>query len=198
MFYTIYKTTNLINGKFYIGKHQTKDINDGYLGSGKLLKRAVKKYGLENFHKEILHVCESEKQMNALEKILVVPDSELNYNLCDGGKGGFNYIYKNKLYVKAGWNHTQESKNKISLNHSDVSGEKNGMYGKESWCKGLTKYTDERLLESGKKQSIYRIKYWNSLNDEQKNKIIGDLSLAANKAKKDTKAATPMIGFPST
>ena len=152
MFYTIYKTTNLINGKFYIGKHQTKDINDGYLGSGKLLKRAVKKYGLENFHKEILHVCESEKQMNALEKILVVPDSELNYNLCDGGKGGFNYIYKNKLYVKAGWNHTQESKNKISLNHSDVSGEKNPFYGKS-----LTEEHKKKLTFAGKKHSIETI-----------------------------------------
>ncbi len=92
MYYTIYKTTNLINGKFYIGKHQTKDLNDGYLGSGKLLKRAINKYGLDNFHKEILYVCESEKQMNALEKILVVPDPELNYNLCTGGHGGFGYI----------------------------------------------------------------------------------------------------------
>ena len=92
MFYTIYKTTNVVNGKFYIGKHQTKNIKDNYLGSGKRLKFAIKKYGIENFHKEILFVCESEKHMNTLEKILVVPDPELNYNLCDGGKGGFGYI----------------------------------------------------------------------------------------------------------
>lgn len=92
MFYTIYKTTNLVNGKFYIGKHQTKDLNDGYMGSGKFLKRAIKKYGLDNFYKEVLHVCESEKQMNIFEKILVVPDPELNYNLCDGGKGGWSYL----------------------------------------------------------------------------------------------------------
>lgn len=95
MYYTIYKTTNIINGKFYIGKHQTKDLNDGYIGSGKRLKYAIKKYGIDNFHKEILHICESEKQMNILEKILVVPDPELNYNLCNGGKGGFGYINKN-------------------------------------------------------------------------------------------------------
>jgi group I intron endonuclease len=96
----IYKTTNLVNGKFYIGKHQTKNLDDGYIGSGKLLRRAVKKYGIENFHKEILHVCESEKQMNVLEKILVVPDLELNYNLCDGGKGGFGFLNKTGLNNK--------------------------------------------------------------------------------------------------
>jgi hypothetical protein len=92
LFYTIYKITNTIDGKFYIGKHQTKDLDDGYFGSGKLLKRAIKKYGLDNFHKEIIKVCSSEKEMDLVEKILVVPDSEISYNLCNGGQGGFSYI----------------------------------------------------------------------------------------------------------
>ena len=94
MFYVIYKTTNIVNGKFYIGKHQTKNLNDGYLGSGKLLRKAIKKYGVENFHREILYECSSEKEMNLREKILVVPDIETNYNLCPGGRGGFGYINK--------------------------------------------------------------------------------------------------------
>ena len=92
MFYTIYKVTNNVNGKHYIGKHQTKDINDGYMGSGKLIKAAIKKYGADNFHKEILHVVQTEKEMDILEKILVVPDPEISYNLCEGGRGGFSYI----------------------------------------------------------------------------------------------------------
>jgi hypothetical protein len=92
MFYTIYKITNTINGKFYIGKHKTKDLDDGYMGSGKILKHAISKYGLDNFHKEILHICKDEAHMDLLESILVVPDAETNYNLCEGGKGGWSFI----------------------------------------------------------------------------------------------------------
>lgn len=99
MYYTIYKTTNLINGKFYIGKHKTKILEDNYLGSGKLLKRAIKKYGIENFKKEIILICSSEEEMNVKEKELVVL-SEDSYNLCSGGKGGFGYINKNNLKAK--------------------------------------------------------------------------------------------------
>lgn len=91
MYYTIYKTTNLLNGKYYIGKHQTKDLEDGYMGSGNLLKRAIKKYGKENFKTEILEVYDQEWKMNLAERILVVPDPT-NYNLCPGGQGGFGWI----------------------------------------------------------------------------------------------------------
>lgn len=99
MFFTIYKITNVINGKFYIGKHKTKCLDDGYMGSGKILKHAISKYGIENFHKEILHICKDEAHMNLLESILVVPDIETNYNLCSGGRGGFGYINDNGIGV---------------------------------------------------------------------------------------------------
>lgn len=99
MFYTIYKITNKINGKYYIGKHQTTNLNDGYMGSGKNVKRAIAKYGIENFTKEILHTYDNEADMNAAEKKLVVI-SEETYNLCEGGKGGFSHINKNNLSVK--------------------------------------------------------------------------------------------------
>ncbi len=49
----IYKTTNLINGKIYVGYHNT-DINDGYLGSGTIFSKALKKYGKKNFVREVL------------------------------------------------------------------------------------------------------------------------------------------------
>lgn len=66
------------------------------MGSGKLLKRAIKKYGLENFVKEILFIFDNEQEMNDKEKELVVI-SEETYNLCSGGHGGFDYINKNSL-----------------------------------------------------------------------------------------------------
>jgi hypothetical protein len=93
--YTIYKTTNTLNGKTYIGKHQTTNLDDGYIGSGKYLLNAVNKHGAENFTKEILFVFDNEAEMNAKEAELVTADFvllESNYNLCVGGHGGFGYI----------------------------------------------------------------------------------------------------------
>lgn len=69
----------------------------------------------------------------------------------------------------------------------DNSGENNGMYGKDSWNKGLTKYSDKRMMLMSEKMSEISKNRWENYTDEEKNKIIGNLSLAANKAKKDTK-----------
>lgn len=110
MFYTVYKITNIINGKYYIGKHQTTNLDDGYMGSGKILKRAILKYGIANFTKEILNIFETEEEMNAKEKELVVI-SEETYNLCEGGKGGFGYINSKGLRTKG---HTKETYIKAS------------------------------------------------------------------------------------
>lgn len=95
MKYIIYKITNKINGKIYIGKHQTIVIDDGYMGSGKYLKHAINKYGIQNFTKTVLHIFDTEQEMNDKEREIVTEEfclREDTYNICVGGKGGFSYI----------------------------------------------------------------------------------------------------------
>lgn len=117
MFYTIYKVTNLANSKIYIGKHQTKNLDDGYMGSGKRLGQAKRKYGLENFIKEILFVFETEQEMNDKEKELVTEEfclREDTYNLCQGGYGGWSYANKNGLNQPSSETTVQSKSNKNS------------------------------------------------------------------------------------
>jgi hypothetical protein len=95
VYYTIYQINNLVNGKIYIGKHITSDLDDDYMGSGKHLRRAIAKYGIENFQKDILFVFDNEADMNTKEAELVTAEfvlEDTNYNLCVGGQGGFSYI----------------------------------------------------------------------------------------------------------
>ena len=112
MHYIIYKTTNELNDKYYIGCHQTDNLYDGYLGSGKHLRHAIKKYGVENFKFEILHSVDSKEEMFELERNIVnedlVKDTQ-TYNLKIGGSGGNPGI----VGAFAGKKHSEETKQKI-------------------------------------------------------------------------------------
>ena len=171
MHYIIYKTINLINGKYYIGKHKTKNLNDGYLGSGKLLKRAIRKYGKRNFVKEILLECSSEEEMNQKEKELVILSGE-TYNLCEGGFGGFGYINRNNLSIR---NITKENAKYLSVIGNEKKKEKfgvnipcwykekisNSLKGHENWFHNHSSETKVKmsLSHQGKHQGSKNSQY---------------------------------------
>lgn len=92
--YIIYKTTNKINGREYIGQHKTKNINDGYMGSGKIIRQAISKYGAENFTKEILFDFDNFEDMNNKEIEMINKEyikKDDTYNISQGGNK-FNRI----------------------------------------------------------------------------------------------------------
>jgi group I intron endonuclease len=74
MYHFVYKTTNTLNGKFYIGKHSTNNLNDGYFGSGSALLDAINKHGKENFKVEIIEFFETEKEAVERERAIVTKE----------------------------------------------------------------------------------------------------------------------------
>ncbi|GJQ43922.1 MAG: hypothetical protein JETCAE03_34200 [Ignavibacteriaceae bacterium] len=116
----IYKTTNIVNNKIYIG-FDTKDRDD-YLGSGKLIKRAIKKYGIENFRKEILEKCQTKDELCEREKFWIKKLNSYNpvgYNIANGGEGGDTYTNNSNLNI---------IKNKLSKIAKTKTGNKNRNY----------------------------------------------------------------------
>lgn len=102
----------------YIGKHQTANLDDGYMGSGKMLLQAITEHGIENFNKEILFVFDNEAEMNAKEKEIVnrnFVNEHTNYNLCVGGFGGWSYVNKEGLGGFGGRTHSTKSRQKIGI-----------------------------------------------------------------------------------
>jgi len=98
----VYKTTNLINGKIYVGKDEFN--NPKYLGSGYKLKPAIAKYGEENFKKEILEICKDKKQLSEREVYWIYNlnalDPKIGYNIAEGGEGGNTYAGKTENEMK--------------------------------------------------------------------------------------------------
>jgi hypothetical protein len=85
----IYKITNLINNKIYIGKDVSCDKN--YYGSGVFIKKSINKHGKENFTKEIIDVCDNHDDLCIKEKFWVSYYKEngfVLYNITEGGEGG--------------------------------------------------------------------------------------------------------------
>lgn len=121
-YYYVYKITNTLNNKIYIGCHETENLDDGYMGSGKYIIRAYEKYGKENFLKEIIEFYSSRKEMFCAEAEIVTREfiaEDSNYNLAEGGHGG----YKGKdCYTSI----QRSSKISIAMQNKVMAKNKNG------------------------------------------------------------------------
>ena len=83
-YHYIYKTTCKITGKFYVGMHSSDSLEDGYLGSGKILGYSRAKYGDENHVREILEFCVSREQLKSREKEIVNEETgEVTHKIAD-------------------------------------------------------------------------------------------------------------------
>ena len=85
-----YKITNILNGCYYYGVHSTDNINDGYMGSGTRMTRALSKYGRNNFKKEILKFFDTIEECYEYEKSVVTKEmtkDPMCYNIVEGGSG---------------------------------------------------------------------------------------------------------------
>ena len=97
-----YRVDNLLNGKYYIGKRSCfgDPEKDPYMGSGRNIQRAIKRYGIENFKKTVLAEFDTEEDAYLCEAELVTKDTLLDpmcYNICLGGIGGQRgTVYLNK------------------------------------------------------------------------------------------------------
>ena len=102
MHYYLYEIKNNINGKIYVGAHSTKNLHDGYFGSGKALISAIQKYGKCNFTKTILETFTNSADMYKRESEIVTDEFLLRndvYNLKKGGFGGFDHINNSPLVI---------------------------------------------------------------------------------------------------
>ena len=165
-YHYIYKTTNIINGKYYIGMHSTNNLDDGYMGSGKRLWYSINYHGKDNHVCEILEHCDTRKELKEREREIVNEEllsEDLCMNLQVGGQGGFSSEEHRKKCQEAGGEATKEKFNSdvkfknialSNLKKGRVKLFESGAYKKEGKGKGR-KHSEEtklKMSESSKGQ----------------------------------------------
>ena len=147
----VYRITNTINSKTYIGQHKPRSNSEKnkYYGSGKLIKLAINKYGISNFKKEILHDNINEQSMaDDLEKFWISFErlcGHAEYNIADGGLGGAP-LFK-------GHHHTKESRLKTSQSLIKTNKEK---YGDKHFNKGRHMSNEAKAKISARLKGIHQ------------------------------------------
>jgi len=142
-FYILYKTTNLKNEKFYIGVHETFNLEDGYLGSGKRLKNSLYYHGKDNFKREVLEYFDNSKSMYIREQEIVNEELLKNpkcLNIGLGGIGGFV--------------------NKKHMINCSNAGNKRQKYLQENDNEWFDKIRKQRSITAIKLHKIGKLKNW--------------------------------------
>jgi group I intron endonuclease len=169
----IYKTTNLINGKTYIGQHKSKDWDSNYIGSGIYLKKAIKKYGIKIFTCFPLAWAWNKEELNQLE-IDYIAHYKPEYNIAKGGEGGGMSDKKYSIETKQkiseshkGMKHSDETKQKISEFHK---GKKRRPFTEET-KKKMSESFKKRILSSETKEKLRQINLGKKFSEETKRKM---------------------------
>jgi group I intron endonuclease len=176
----IYKTTNKINNKFYIGQDSKNDPN--YFGSGVLLSKAIEKYGKENFIKEIIEFCETKEQLNEREIFWIekTKAKEHGYNIADGGNGGNTYTEETKKRISEKFKGREVSKETVEKRKTTreknpekykLSEERKMLIGNQHRGKVISDENKQKLSERMKNFDNYSIKFLDKQKGENK---IGD------------------------
>ena len=203
----IYQTTNLINGKKYIGK-DTKNSKT-YLGSGTFLKKAIKKYGRENFKKEILEYCLNEDELKQKEEYwLLFYDAANNseyyncINISHGCPKGLHKGRKNtwskgiKGHIGPVWDKEQKEIHSLKLKGREIKwgdkisqSKKGKSISKEHKDKISQKLKNRKRPFNAGKDLIPILQYdlqgnfireWKSISEAQNNIIRGDIRACLN------------------
>jgi hypothetical protein len=166
-YHYIYKTTNIITGRYYYGMHSTDNLNDCYIGSGKRLWYSINKYGKENHNVEILEFYDSRKLLKKREKNLINEDllkDPMCMNLVVGGSGGIPINVDLQLFHKMGGKkggniHAERLKNDIEYAKQHRENWNNMMKNARLTKKCYRdwtgkKHTDEEKRKIGAKNSI--------------------------------------------
>jgi group I intron endonuclease len=145
----IYITTNLVNGKQYIGKRQSPMFQPGYYGSGTILRCAIAKHGIDNFKVEVVQWCYSKEDLCAAEVAWIdkynATKSDKYYNIAAGGHGGNTYAGKTEAELAIIGAKIAERASEHNSNHGQYVGKANSMHGKRQ-----SRSARQRIVNSSK------------------------------------------------
>lgn len=160
-FHFIYRTTNLINGRYYLGMHSTNRIDDGYLGSGKRLYYELNKYGRDSFKFEILEQFNSREELVQAEINLITEQDLENpncLNLKQGGSGGFTREASLRGSIKGNAKHIERLRQDNKYLQNKVTQLTTGFLKKWETDEKYREESLKRLSFKGKKHSLETIK----------------------------------------